>query len=155
LGRALTRSARGFTLLELLVVLVVIALAAAFAIPAVQGGWESRQIRQGTRKLASLMRGLRERAVRQGVQQEMLVEPDGQTIHWSDGETMILPQAAWITGVRGGWRDQDGSVRVVFYPNGGTTGAGLLVGPRDDEGLRFAIDVDALLGSVTIRDVTS
>lgn len=149
------RSARGFTLLELLVVLVVLALASAVAIPAVQSGWEARQIRQGTRQLASLMRGLRERAVRRGVQQEMIVDSDGQTIHWSEGETMSLPGAAWITGVRGGWRDQDGSVRVVFYPNGGTTGAGMIVAGQNDAGIRFAIEVDALLGSVVIRDVTS
>src|SRR5438128_12532556 len=33
-----------------------------------------------------------------------------------------LPEGVEIEGVRGGWRDEDGSVRVLFYPNGGTTG---------------------------------
>lgn len=122
--------------------------------PAVQSGWKAREIRQGTRRLASVMRGLRERAVRRGEEIDLVIDEDGQTITWADGEGTRLPSGAWVTGVRGGWRDQDGSVRVIFYPNGGATGVAFVVGGRDDHGLRFAIEVDALLGTITIEDAT-
>ena len=148
-----TPGACGFTLIELIVVLLVLALATAFAVPAIQGGWESREIRKGTRRLASIMRGLRERAVRRGEEIDLVIGEDGQTITWDDDGTR-LPAAAWITGVRGGWQDQDGSMRVIFYPNGGATGAAVVIGGRDDDGLRFSIVVDALLGTVTIEDAT-
>lgn len=134
--------------------LVILAVASAFAVPAVQSGWEAREIRQGTRRLAGLMRGLRERAVREGVQIDLVVDPDGQRLTWDGGATQ-LPSAAWITGVRGGWREQDGGVRIIFYPNGGVTGTAFVIGGRDDDGLRFAIEVDALLGTVRIEDATS
>lgn len=145
---------RGFTLFELIVVLLILAVSAAFVGPAVQSGWQSREIRQGTRKVAAVMRGLRERAVRTGVEQELVLVNDGKTLRWTDGESVVLPDAAWITGVRGGWIDQDGNARLVFYANGGSSGIALSVGTRGDDGLRLAIEVDPLLGSVVIQDAT-
>jgi general secretion pathway protein H len=152
--RRLRATAAGFSLLELMVVLMILAVASFFAVPAVRSGWQAREVRQGTRQLAGLMRSLRENAVRTGRELELVVDPDGQTFRWTGGEA-ALPPAAWITGVRGGWRDQDGSVRVIFYPNGGATGTGFVVAGREDTGLRFSVDVDALLGTVRIEDVTS
>jgi len=145
----------GFTLFELLVVILIVAVAGALAAPALQSGWRSREVRQGTRKLAGVMRALREQAIRRGAERELVVESDGQTVRWSDGAGFMLADEAAITGIRGGWRDADGSVRVVFYPNGGATGASFLVGGVSEGGLRFAIEVDPLLGSVVIREATS
>lgn len=145
----------GFSLFELIVVLMVVAVASGLAAPAIQSGWRNREVRSGTRSLAALMRGLRERAVRQGVEQELLIEEDGQTIHWGDGRTMTLPGGATITGIRGGWRDQDGAVRVVFYPNGGSSGIALLVGQPEGGSLAFSVQVDPMLGNVVIQGGTS
>ena len=144
----------GFSLFELIVVMLIVAIAGAIAGPAVQSGWRSREIRQGARKLAGVMRGLHERAVRRGVDQELVLEPDGETIRWSGGEVATLPEGVMITGVRGGWRESDGRVRATFYPTGGTSGLGVLVAGRSGDGLRFAIELDPLLGSVVIREVS-
>jgi len=144
---------RGFSLFELIVVMLIIAIASAMAVPAVTGGWRSREIRQGTRKLAGVMRSLRERAVRRGVEQELVLDPDGETLRWTDGPGTTLPESVTIAAVSGGWRDEDGSVRVIFYPNGGATGFSAIVAARAGGGLQFAIDVEALLGTVVIREV--
>jgi general secretion pathway protein H len=145
----------GFSLFELIVVLMVMAVASGFAAPAIQSGWRAREVRSGTRTVAALMRGLRERAVRQGVEQELVLEPDGQTFRWSEGKESTLPGGATITGIRGGWRDQDGRVRVVFYPNGSSSGVAFLIGQQDGDSLQFAVRVDPLLGSVVIQDATT
>ena len=134
--------------------MLVIAIAGAFVAPAISGGWRSRQIRQGTRKMAGVMRALRERAVRRGVEQVLVLDPDGATFRWSDDGEATLPEAIGVIGIKGGWRDTDGSARVVFYPNGGTSGLGVIIGDRSGEGLQFAIEVEPLLGSVTIREVS-
>ena len=134
--------------------MLIVAIGAAFTVPAVSSGWRSRQIRQGTRKMAGVMRALRERAVRRGVEQVLVLDPDGATLRWSDDGEATLPDAIGIVEIKGGWRDTDGSARVVFYPNGGTSGLGVIIGDRSGEGLQFAIEVEPLLGSVTIREVS-
>jgi general secretion pathway protein H len=144
----------GFSLFELIVVLMIIGIATAFAAPAISSGWQSRQVRQGTRRLAALMRATRETAVRRGVDQEIVLDADGETVRWDDEKLLTLPEGVAITGVRGGWRDEDGSVRVFFYPNGATSGLALLVGSPEEGGLRFAIEIDPLLGSVQITEAS-
>ena len=131
--------------------LLIIAVASAFIAPAISSGLESRQVRQGTRQLAGILRGLREQAVRRGIEQELVLEADGQNVTFGD-KTATLPEGVEIEGVRGGWRDEDGSVRVIFYPNGGASGVALLVSGPSRSGLKFGIDVDPLLGSVVVRD---
>jgi general secretion pathway protein H len=147
--------ARGFTLFELVIVLLIMAVASAVAAPAITSGWRAREVRSAARQLSGVMRGLRERAVRRGVEQELVLDRDGQTLRWTGGNELMLPGDASVTGVRGGWRDADGSIHVVFYPNGGTTGVALLIAGADDDGLRFAIEVDPLLGSVVVQAGTS
>ena len=89
--------------------------------------------------------------MRRGVDQELVLEGDGQTYSWSDGKEAVLPGGATITAIRGGWRDQDGRVRVIFYPNGGSSGVSLIVGQGDGDSLRFTLRVDPMLGSVIIQ----
>lgn len=140
---------------ELIVVLMVVAVASGLAAPAIQSGWRAREVRSGTRALAGLMRGLRERAVRQGIEQELVIDVDGQNLRWTDDKQMTLPGGATITGIQGGWRDQDGHVSVVFYPNGGSNGVALLVSQQDGDSLKFTLRVDPMLGSVVIQDATT
>ena len=145
----------GFSLFELIVVLMIVAIASGLAAPGIKSGWRAREVRTGTRWLAAVMRGLRERAVRRGVEQELVLEADGQTFSWSDGKESVLPGGATITAIRGGWRDQDGRVRVLFYTNGGSSGVYLIVGQRDGDSLKFALRVDPILGTVVIQDATT
>jgi prepilin-type N-terminal cleavage/methylation domain-containing protein len=148
------RSRAGFSLFELIVVMLIVAITGAFVAPAISGGWRSRQIRQGTRKIAGVMRGLRERAIRRGVEQVLVLDPDGVTFRWEDGQEATLPEGIAFIGIKGGWRDADGAARVIFYPNGGANGFSVIVAPRSGVGLQFAVDVEPLLGAVTIREVS-
>jgi general secretion pathway protein H len=152
--RPLTRSSPGFSLFELIVVMLIVAIAGAFVAPSISSGWRSRQVRQGARRIAGVMRGLRERAVRRGVEQVLILDPDGVTFRWSDGQEAALPDGVSFTDIKGGWRDADGSARVIFYPNGGSSGLGIIVAHGPHEGLQFAIEVEPLLGSVVIREVS-
>jgi general secretion pathway protein H len=149
------KSEAGFSLFELIVVLMIVAIASGLAAPGIKSGWRAREVRTGTRSLAAVMRGLRERAVRRGVEQELVIQADGQTFNWSDDQEATLPGGAAVTAIRGGWRDQDGRVRVVFYPNGGSSGISLIVGQQDGDSLSFALRVDPMLGSVVIQAGTT
>ena len=133
--RCLRGGPAGFTLFELIIVMLIVAIAGAFVAPAVSSGWHSRQVRQGARRIAGIMRSLRERAVRRGVEQVLVIDPDGVTLHWSDGQEGTMPEGVLVTDIKGGWRDADGSARVIFYPNGGSSGLGVIVAQGPHEGL--------------------
>ena len=131
---------------------MIIAVASGFAAPAISSGWHSREVRQGTRKLAGVMRGLRERAVRRGVEQELVLDGDGQTFHWSEGQEATLPEGVAITGVRGGWRDPGRQRRASLLPERRLERRRRSSSARrEGDGLQFAIEVEPLLGSVVIR----
>ncbi len=134
--------------------MLVLTIAGALIAPAISGGWQSRQIRQGTRRIAGVMRALRERAIRRGVEQVLVLDPDGETFRWPEAQSATLPDGVAFIGIKGGWRDPDGSARVIFYPNGGSNGFSVIVADRSGVGLRFAVDVEPLLGTVTIREVS-
>lgn len=153
--RASRTSEGGFSLFELIVVLMIVAIASGLAAPGIQSGWRAREVRTATRSLAAVMRGLRERAVRRGVEQELVIDADGQTYRWTGDQQATMPGGAAVTGIRGGWRDQDGGVRVVFYPNGGSSGIAVVVAQQDGDSLSFAIRVDPLLGTVVIQDAAT
>ena len=47
-------------------------------------------------------------------------------------------------------------MRVVFYPNGGSSGIALIVGQQDGDSLQLRrCEVDPMLGSVVIQDATT
>ena len=90
------RARAGFTLLELIVVLLILAVSSAFAVPAVQTGWKAREIRQGTRRLASVMRGLRERAIRRGEEVDLpVIRPFRDYIAWLHRQDVAAAEAFW------------------------------------------------------------
>ena len=56
----------GFTLLEAVVVLIIIALGSALVVPMVEGGLEAREVRRAARQIASTMHYCRGEAVALG-----------------------------------------------------------------------------------------
>ncbi len=150
---ALRRSAgRGFTLLELVVVVLILALAAAFVAPNISRGLRSTAVRQAVRQTAGVLTALRRQAVREGVVRELTVENGerGGELVWEGGR-LELPEQARITKVSGGWQDADGAVHVLFYPSGGGTGVDLVVEGSTGDGPVFVVSANPLLGTVKIE----
>ena len=105
--------ARGFTFIETTVVLLIIALGTALAVPMIEGGWESREVRRAARQLASTMHYCRGEAVATGQPQELVIDPLKNSIHTTGwGRWAVLTERAVIAQVRGGNDMGDG---VVLY----------------------------------------
>jgi general secretion pathway protein H len=149
------RARRGFTLVEMTVVLLIIAIGTALAIPMVEGGMESREVRRAARQIASTMHYCRGEAVGLGAPQALLIDVNENSIRTADwGRWAVLTERAVIEQVEGGDEVGDGIVQILCFPNGSTSGAEIvLAGRRDPRLHRLKVAFDPLIGSVRVEDL--
>jgi general secretion pathway protein H len=137
----------GFTLLELLVVLAVIALALTLAPPLARRS-PATETRAAAVQAADLLRETRTSAVREGAAREVTLELAAGRLLAADS-ILDLPD-----GVELGFRDPRGkasgpTARILFLADGSASGG--TVELRTDE-LRIEIAVDWVTGRVRTRD---
>jgi general secretion pathway protein H len=132
---------RGFTLLEMLVVIVLISIAAGLVGFGLQQGLRAAKERQAVGQIVEALRSTRARAIVSGTTESTVFDlrnlsvqaPGRPKKHWPAGLQVTLHTA-----------EQAGSA-VDFYPDGSSTGGNLLLanGSR-----RWRIDIGWLTGSV-------
>jgi len=148
------RRAGGFTLVEMIVVVMIVGLGSALVVPMVQGGWESREVRRAARQIASTMHYCRGEAVALGVPQSLVIDAWKNTIHTTGwGRWAVLTDKAVIERIAGGNPLDDGVVQLLFFPNGSSSGAEVvLANRRDRTRSRLAVHLDPLVSSVRVED---
>jgi Tfp pilus assembly protein FimT len=136
------------------VVLLIVGIAVALAIPMIEGGFDAREVRRAARQIASTMHYCRGEAVSLGEPQELVIDVTRNTIHTTGwNRWAVLTDRAVITDVQGGIDLGDGLVQVLFFPNGSTSGAAIEIASRRDRfENRLRIAVDPLLGNVRVED---
>ena len=147
---------RAFTLVEMVVVLLIIAIGSVLVVPMVEGGFEAREVRRAARQIASTMHFCRGEAVALGQPQELVIDTVQNSIHTTAwGRWAVLTDRAVIEDVRGGQEFGEGVVQILFFPNGSTSGAEVVVASRRDRREhRLKIELDPLLGTVHVGDAT-
>jgi len=147
---------RAFTLVEMVVVLIIIAIGSALVVPMIEGGFEAREVRRAARQIASTMHFCRGEAVALGQPQELVIDTVQNSIHTTAwGRWAVLTDRAVIEDVRGGQDFGEGVVQILFFPNGGTSGAEVVVASRrDHREHRLKVELDPLLGTVHVGDAT-
>lgn len=132
---------RGFTLLEMLVVIVLISIAAGLVGFGLQQGLRAAKERQAVGQMVEALRATRARAIVSGSTEKTLFDlralsfqaPGRPLKHWPADLQVTLHTA-----------EHEGSA-IAFYPDGSSTGGNLLLanGSR-----RWRIDIGWLTGSV-------
>lgn len=153
---------RGYTLLELLVVLAIIAAAALVVLPQAGKGLDTLRLKTTTRQLASVFRYARLLAV-----SERTISIVGLDLsraeYWlavtapERGRevvrmTYVLPQSVRVMAQPLGEATsrERGVVRFTFFPRGGALGGQVWL--EGAKGRRYGILVDPLTGLVRISD---
>lgn len=144
----MTRTARvvaGFTLIELIVVLAIISVAAAFVVPAVGRGAEGLRLRQEAGRVAALLREARLQAVTQRRTARVTLDRVRNTVGLTIGDREVreitMPRDVRVSVATGGdslafsSRGLAREARWVFAVPGGR---------------ELAIAVDAITGRVTV-----
>lgn len=148
--RDATRSSRGFTLLELLLVLTLAALAMTLSTPSLLRSLESAQLSAAAAGLHATLRQARWQAVRERRELSLVVDtakrwyrldPGGKRRELPEGSTVLLVGAAseQLSRSQGGIR---------FYPDGSASGGSIDL--RGTE-RRYRINVEWLSGRALLR----
>ncbi len=126
---------KGFTLLELLVVLAVVALAGSVVAFGVGGGLENLRLRTASKQLVALLRHARDQAASLKTRTSVIADQDGRLVS--------------LQGIKGSFELPDGvnvkeSASIEFFPSGGSSGGEIVLENR--RGRSFKVRVDRLTG---------
>jgi general secretion pathway protein H len=142
--------ARGFTLLELLLVLLLLGLVYGLAGPMIGSGSVGLEMKGAARQLAAGLRKARSLAVTERREAVLTVDVEARSFTVSgDPKTYALPSRldlSLFTAQSELVRDQTGSIR--FFPDGSSTGGRVTVAAGDS---KLAVDVDWVTGRVAVE----
>ncbi len=142
----------GFTLLELILVLLIISVALAVVGPAIGSRFKSGDMRRTAVQLRAAMELMRVWAVRRGEEEVLIVAPRTNS-YWNarGGETVELPRESGELSARGQWVHEEGQVEFHFYPDGTNSGGEVQIEKRQGVAVTaYVVHLDPLLGTATI-----
>ena len=139
----------GFTLLELIVVLVIVALAIAVALPNAEFSRRGLSLRSAAIDLASAMGTARAQAIRNSRDAFVTIDPNGRRFA-AEGQTRPHPLPRDLTmslDVPAGEQTAEGRAVVRFRPDGSSSGARVILRQRRQTA---SVTVDWLTGRTHI-----
>jgi len=146
------RSDRGFTLLELLVVLAVLALTAAVMLPALTGG-DGVELRTTAREVAAALRYARSRALTENRDAAFEVDVEANRMTSAGVRSRRIPAGVALglyTARSELIGERAGAIR--FFPDGSSTGGRVTVAARSAAAVAYYVDVDWLTGGVRVLE---
>ncbi|WP_343229975.1 GspH/FimT family pseudopilin [Rhodanobacter sp. DHG33] len=141
---------RGFTLLEMLVVILLIGIAAAAVSVSVTQGLASARINAASGEIAAGLRATRAQAIVQGKEQYFDVNLHNDT--WSDPKRKDVRLPAGLKlSITSALEDRpnDYTGRIRFFPDGSSTGGHIILTSGHRE---WRINVSWLTGQVAVVD---
>ena len=139
----------GFTLLEVLVVMILIAAMSVLAATAVTGGFTGMQMRADAKEIAAQLRYTRAHAIASGRPQRFLIDPAAHTWLAPNDRRGDVPEKFGITftGARE-TQPMRGVGAILFFPDGASTGGRVQLTAKK---AAWNVDVAWLTGEVQVR----
>jgi general secretion pathway protein H len=157
LSRCTSRSGRvgvpagGVTLLELLIVLMIIGMIAALAIPTFSGGVSTTALKSAAREVAAGLRLARGQAITQRAEATLELDVAARAFRVPpDPRLHALPSGIDLklfTAQRDLVSDKVGAIR--FFPDGGSNGGRITLAAGER---KYDVDIDWLTGRVAILE---
>ena len=148
-GAAVPFGVRGFSLLEVLLVVAIIAIASVLAAAVIRGSSPGIQLRAQAKEIAAQLRYTRAHAIATGQAQRFTLDPRAHA--WTapgdrDGQIPDSMDVSFI-GARE-VQPREGEGAILFFPDGASTGGRVQLSAK-----RAAMNVDVtwLTGEVTLE----
>lgn len=145
------RRTAGVTLVELLVVLTLMAIIAAIAVPILGPGVSNTDLKTAARKVAAGLRMARNDAVATRTDTRVLLDLEHRTFQIErDSRIHTLPremQMKLFTAQSDLVTETTGTIH--FFPDGGSNGGRVTLGANER---KYEVDVDWLTGRIAILD---
>jgi general secretion pathway protein H len=142
----------GFTLIEIVLVMAIIALASVLAAAAMGGGFHSMQLSASARKIASNLRYTRAQAISTGQVQRFTIDPRAHTWRAPNAHHGEIPAKLGIDFI--GAREvqpRQGEGAIAFFPDGASTGGRVRLSAGK---AMWTVDVAWLTGQVKVTHGT-
>ena len=149
---------RGFSLFELLVVLVLMSLALAVVLPSFSRGLKGLELEATGRNLITRMKQARARAITEQRVFRILVSKEensseGESVNYytfTDEFEVEIKRFVFPGGISSQVEDGKFPVKVSFYPNGRSSGASFLI--ENEQERQLGIFVDPITGLGRVMD---
>lgn len=144
------RRTQGFTLLEMMLVLVIAALLAAVAVPNMQPAIATMQLRAATSDIASALRHTRGQALSRGREAEFVLNVERHFYRTAGrAKPYVLPESVKLSLFTADVLTDEGQGSIVFYPDGSASGGRVTL---EGAGKKRLVDVNWLTGAIVIRE---
>ena len=143
------RRASGFSLLEMLMVIALIAVAMLLTAAVVTGGFAGMQLRSEAKRIAAQLRFTRAQAIATGERQSFTLDPQARTWSAPKDRSGEIPEKLTIVFI--GAREvqpRRGEGAIMFFPDGASTGGRVQLSVKD---MAWNIDVAWLTGEVRLK----
>jgi general secretion pathway protein H len=142
------RSTAGFSLLEMILVVALIAVASLLAAMVVTGGFEGMKLRSSSKEIAGQLRYTRAQAIATGQAQRFVIDPQARRWQAPNGKHGQIPSslAVEFTGAREA-QPRVGDGGILFFPDGASTGGRVQLRAKQAVS---RIDVAWLTGEVSV-----
>jgi general secretion pathway protein H len=144
----------GFSLLELLLVLLLLGLSSLIVLPTIDRGLREREVRRSALSLAAVAREMRSRALDEGIPQRLILKVSDNSYAVSRDREVQLPANVKFSEIVGG-ETLDSNVRqFIFFPNGSSLGGAIrLSGAQNSPS--YSIRFEPLTGRVEVGGESS
>lgn len=142
-------SQRGFTLLEILLVVALIAAASLLAMAVVTGGLDGMRLRSNAKEMVAQLRYTRAQAIATGTPQRFVIDPRAHVWQAPNGHHGEIPKQYGIvfTGARQ-LQARAGEGAILFFADGAATGGRVQLNSKR---AAWNVDVAWLTGEVTLH----
>ncbi len=136
---------RGFTLIEVIVVLVIMALAYGLVVPALSSVLDGPRLDRAARQMVASLREARSTALIDGRTVRFTVDPASREWRHGDRRGALDDEIAFRLDAPPAGRGAGAAPSILFFPDGGSTGGRLTLATGER---RRLIAVDWLTGRV-------